>query len=89
MLQMRGRKCGPKSNGEITMPSILITGAGSGVGRATAKAFLAGGWQVGLVGRRAAPLAETAGDNSYALVLPCDVANEVEVDAAFGKAAAH
>jgi NAD(P)-dependent dehydrogenase (short-subunit alcohol dehydrogenase family) len=75
--------------GEITMPSILITGAGSGVGRATAKAFLAGGWQVGLVGRRAAPLAESAGDNSNALVLPCDVTDEADVDAAFDQAAAH
>ncbi|MFB1023954.1 MAG: SDR family NAD(P)-dependent oxidoreductase, partial [Octadecabacter sp.] len=71
------------------MPSILITGAGSGVGRATAKAFLAGGWQVGLVGRRAAPLMESAGDNSNALVLPCDVTDEADVDAAFCQAAAH
>jgi NAD(P)-dependent dehydrogenase (short-subunit alcohol dehydrogenase family) len=71
------------------MPSILITGAGSGVGRACAEAFLAEGWQVGLVGRRSAPLEETAGDASSALVLPCDVTDEAQVDAAFGKAAQH
>jgi len=70
------------------MPSIIITGAGSGVGRATAYAFLTAGWQVGLVGRREAPLAETAGD-SGALVLPCDVTDEAQVDAAFGQAAQH
>ena len=70
------------------MPSIIITGAGSGVGRATAHAFLTAGWQVGLVGRREAPLAETAGD-SGALVLPCDVTDEAQVDAAFGQAAQH
>ena len=68
------------------MPSIIITGAGSGVGRATAKAFIDAGWDVGLVGRRAAALEETAGD-SGALVLPCDVTDEDAVDAAFGKAA--
>ena len=37
----------------------LITGAGSGVGRATALAFLAAGWQVTLAGRRADALAAT------------------------------
>lgn len=70
------------------MPSIIITGAGSGIGRATAATFIEAGWQVGLIGRREAPLAETAGD-SDALVLPCDVSNEAEVEAAFAKAAAH
>ncbi|MBM1813904.1 SDR family oxidoreductase [Pseudosulfitobacter pseudonitzschiae] len=67
------------------MPSIIITGAGSGVGRATAKVFIDAGWDVGLVGRRAAALEETAG-GSGALVLPCDVTDEDAVDAAFGKA---
>ena len=67
------------------MASIIITGAGSGVGRATAQAFLEAGWDVGLVGRREGPLRETAGD-SGALVLPCDVTDEGAVDAAFGQA---
>ena len=67
------------------MPSIIITGAGSGIGRATANVFLEAGWQVGLVGRREATLAETAG-GSDALVLPCDVSDEASVDAAFKKA---
>lgn len=71
------------------MPSILITGAGSGIGRATAQAFLDGGWHVGLVGRRSAPLEETANGHQAALVLPCDVTQEAEVDDAFGKAAWH
>ena len=65
------------------MPSIIITGAGSGVGRATAQAFIAAGWNVGLVGRRSAPLTQTKGD-SNALVLPCDVTDAAAVDAAFG-----
>ena len=67
------------------MASIIITGAGSGVGRATAQAFINAGWDVGLVGRREAPLTQTKGD-STALALPCDVTDEAAVDAAFGKA---
>jgi len=68
--------------------SIIITGAGSGIGRATAGAFLEAGWQVGLIGRRAEALEETAGGASGALVLPCDVTDEASVDGAFAKAAA-
>ena len=56
------------------MPSILITGAGSGIGRATAQAFLKAGWTVGLMGRRRAPLEETAG-GSGALILTADVSS--------------
>jgi len=67
--------------------TILITGAGSGIGRATATAFLAAGWQVGLIGRSESPLQETAAGNASALVLPCDVTDPAQVDAAFDKAA--
>ncbi len=64
---------------------ILITGAGSGIGRVTARAFLAAGWQVALIGRRADALVETADGAAAALVLPCDVTDPASVDAAFGK----
>lgn len=66
----------------MTGSTILITGAGAGIGRATAEIFLAEGWGVGLVGRREAPLRDVAGDADAALVLPCDVADPVAVDAA-------
>jgi NAD(P)-dependent dehydrogenase (short-subunit alcohol dehydrogenase family) len=66
--------------------TILITGAGSGIGRATAHRFLAEGWNVGLIGRRTEALAETAGDHPAALVLPCDVTQPDQVDAAFSQA---
>ena len=66
--------------------SIIITGAGSGIGRVTARTFLKAGWRVGLLGRREEALRETAGDNRAALILPCDVVNPVEVDAVFDRA---
>jgi NAD(P)-dependent dehydrogenase (short-subunit alcohol dehydrogenase family) len=64
--------------------SILITGAGSGIGRATARAFLAAGWDVALLGRREAALRETAGD-AKARILVADVADPAQVEAAFAK----
>jgi NADP-dependent 3-hydroxy acid dehydrogenase YdfG len=65
------------------MKSIIITGASSGIGRATAEHFLANGWRVGLIARRADLLAEMAHDN--AVPLACDVTDEGAVDAAFAR----
>jgi NAD(P)-dependent dehydrogenase (short-subunit alcohol dehydrogenase family) len=42
------------------MKTAVVTGAGSGVGRAIALRFAAAGWNVALVGRGAEALAETA-----------------------------
>jgi NAD(P)-dependent dehydrogenase (short-subunit alcohol dehydrogenase family) len=64
--------------------TILITGAGSGIGRATARAFMAAGWQVALMGRRQSALEETA-DGAAALILPADVGVPDEVDQAFAQ----
>lgn len=64
---------------------IMITGAGSGIGRVTARAFLTTGWQVALVGRRADALEETANGSAAAMVIPCDVTNPASVETAFGK----
>ena len=66
---------------------IIITGAGSGIGRVTARTFLDAGWKVGLIGRREDALRDTAGA-SDALILPCDVCDAGAVDAAFDRAAA-
>ncbi|MGQ0609729.1 MAG: SDR family oxidoreductase [Paracoccaceae bacterium] len=60
----------------------LVTGAGSGIGRAAARALMAAGWRVALLGRREATLRETAGGQP-ALILPCDVADPPGVTAAF------
>lgn len=65
--------------------TIIVTGAGSGIGRATARHFLQAGWQVGLIGRRKDMLEETA-DGTEALILPCDVTDAEAVDAAFAHA---
>ncbi|MCA8880449.1 MAG: SDR family oxidoreductase [Rhodobacteraceae bacterium] len=62
---------------------ILITGAGSGIGRATALRFLEEGWAVALLGRREAPLREVAEGWKHALVLPCDVTDPGAVTEAF------
>lgn len=64
--------------------SILITGAGAGIGRATARLFLAEGWEVALLGRRRAALEETAGAHN-AHILTADVGDPAEVEAAFAQ----
>ena len=71
--------------------SIVITGAGSGVGRATALAFLNAGWGVALLSRRADALEETvatATKTEGALSIPTDVTDEDAVTAAFDATAA-
>ncbi|QFU09671.1 putative oxidoreductase [Rhodobacteraceae bacterium THAF1] len=66
--------------------TIIITGAGGGIGKATADAFLDAGWRVGFVGRTPEKVEEAAGGRDGALPLPCDVTNEAEVSDAFTKA---
>ena len=64
--------------------SAIVTGAGSGVGRAAAKALLAAGYRVALAGRRREHLAATAeGSGDAALVVPTDVTDEASVKALF------
>ncbi len=69
--------------------TIIITGAGSGIGAATARHFLDKGWQVALIGRRSAPLEQVAAAGGKALVLGCDVADETAVEAGFDRIAEH
>ncbi len=70
------------------MNSILITGAGSGIGRATAVAFVAAGWNVALVGRRVDALEETVRIAGGGLVLQGDITRPEQVDAIFAAAVA-
>lgn len=59
-----------------TLKTAVITGAGSGVGRATAIQMVAAGWRVALLGRRLEALEETAkltGAPDACLAVACDV----------------
>ena len=67
------------------MKSIIVTGASSGIGRATAEAFLEQGHKVGLIARRGDRLAEIAVKHKDAVVLPVDVTDEGAMQAAFDK----
>ncbi len=67
------------------MKTAVITGAGSGVGRATAVALAAQGWSVALLGRRENVLLETAGlageHGGKVLVHACDIGDSAAVEA--------
>jgi NAD(P)-dependent dehydrogenase (short-subunit alcohol dehydrogenase family) len=65
------------------MKTILITGASSGIGRATAELFLDQGWRVGLIARRADRLAEIADAYPNAVALPADVTDAAAMREAF------
>ncbi|MHB1302989.1 MAG: SDR family oxidoreductase [Acidiphilium sp.] len=69
----------------------MVTGAGSGVGRAATLALLAEGWTVALVGRRAEALEETIGlaaASAKAAAFPADIGKPESVEALFGAVAA-
>lgn len=65
----------------------VVTGAGSGVGRASALHLLKAGWSVALAGRRQDALEETVSmagpDGARALVVPTDVGDPAQVNALF------
>ena len=64
------------------MKSILITGASSGIGLATAELFLNEGWRVGLLARREELLEDVASRYDTAVPLPADVTDEDAVSEA-------
>jgi NADP-dependent 3-hydroxy acid dehydrogenase YdfG len=63
-------------------PVAIVTGAGSGIGRAVAQKFAGAGWRVTLVGRRRDALEETAKlAGGACLVAAADVADAAAVKA--------
>lgn len=77
--------------GTLAGQTALVTGAGTGIGRACAIAFGRAGADVALLGRREEPLRRTAeavgGLGRRTSLLPCDVRDPAAVDAAATRAA--
>jgi NAD(P)-dependent dehydrogenase (short-subunit alcohol dehydrogenase family) len=67
------------------MKSIIITGASSGIGHATAEVFCKAGWRVGLVARRAERLQTLADRFETAVALPADVTDPDGMAAVFDR----
>src|SRR5688572_21222333 len=66
-------------------PVAVVTGSGSGVGRATALKFATEGWHVALLGRRPDALAETiqlapSASRKRLAALPCDLGRLEAID---------
>lgn len=72
----------PDQSGKVA----IITGAGSGVGRAAAVALAKQGWRIGLVGRTHATLTETAAQiDGETVITTGDVASPEDVERMFGE----
>jgi NAD(P)-dependent dehydrogenase (short-subunit alcohol dehydrogenase family) len=64
--------------------TAIVTGAGTGIGRAVARALLGAGYNAGLAGRRREPLEQTAdGFGERALAVPTDVGDPRSVRTLF------
>ncbi|HEU0164110.1 MAG TPA: SDR family NAD(P)-dependent oxidoreductase [Thermomicrobiales bacterium] len=75
-------------NREFTEKRVVITGAGSGIGRATALAFATQGASLILLDRSQTGLDETVAqlpEGSTAATILCDVSRVSEIEAAFGE----
>lgn len=75
-----------------TRKVALVTGAGTGIGRAASRALARDGYSLVLAGRKRPPLEETArlctgtgGDNPQVIVVPTDISVMAEVDRLFSQ----
>jgi NAD(P)-dependent dehydrogenase (short-subunit alcohol dehydrogenase family) len=70
----------------VAQKIAIVTGAGTGIGRAVALALLRESFSVVLTGRRKEKLEEVAREaNGETLVAPCDVADPAAIKALFAK----
>jgi meso-butanediol dehydrogenase/(S,S)-butanediol dehydrogenase/diacetyl reductase len=78
---------------ESHSPCAIVTGAATGIGRATAHALARDGYAIALVGRRVEPLEELAAEladaGARALAAPADVTSTAAVTTAVAAAAEH
>lgn len=93
-LEQAKLKLGSWPAGPLDRRIVLVTGAASGIGRATAVAFLAAGAHVALLDRDEEALELAAAElearaRGRALRVACDVRNEASVNKAFLQVAAH
>jgi len=61
----------------------VVTGAGSGIGRAAAQVLLNEGWSVVAAGRRVEPLEETVAGFEDGVAMPADITSPGSVEALF------
>lgn len=80
----------PDMNRHLSNKIAVITGAGSGIGRACALAFASEGARVALVSRRRDRLDELAREiGDSALVLPADISNSDEIEPVVERTTSH
>ncbi len=77
--------CDPMNDRQTDTRTAVVTGAGSGIGRAVAAELLRAGWSVALAGRRVETLEETAAlvPEGAALAVRTDVSRQEDVAALF------
>ena len=77
--------------GRFASQNVIITGAGRGIGQATARAFAAEGAEVLALGRTVADLEDTVSQitsgGGQAWLAACDVTDEASIEAAVARAA--
>jgi NAD(P)-dependent dehydrogenase (short-subunit alcohol dehydrogenase family) len=74
------------SNASAVGRVAIVTGGGTGIGRAAAQALLGDGWKVAVAGRRPDPLKEVVAQApDRAIAVPTDVSDPASVEALFAE----